>query len=191
MQIKPMNTTCRVTPNNSANCYFNDDSVNSQHVFPLPCSDFGNITLWNHRLCDGTNFKDLAGSSCIVLYCIVCHVNLRSQEDCTRFRIKFSGQPMTRVGGSGGRFGSCQVESIVYRIKLYQETSTVHTSGPPPPPQIPTSFTLTEHKILLYPFMLQLFCCGARFHCCLCLFIISQPIPWAVATHITILFIHQ
>ena len=30
-----MNTTCRVTPNDSTNskkCYFYDDSVNSQHV---------------------------------------------------------------------------------------------------------------------------------------------------------------
>ena len=54
----------------------------------------------------------------VVLYCIVCHMNLRSREDCTRFGIKFSGQPMRRVGGSVGRFGSCQVESHVYRIKL-------------------------------------------------------------------------
>ena len=70
---------------------------------------------------------------------------------------------MRRVGGSGGRFGSCQVESIVYTIKLYQATLTVY---PRPLPPLPTSFTLkNEHKMLLYPFMLQLFCLGAMFHC--------------------------
>ena len=71
---------------------------------------------------------------CIVLYCIVCHVNWKSQKDCTRFQIKSSGQPMRRVGGSGGRFGSCQVESIVYTIKLYPATLTVY---PRPLPHYP------------------------------------------------------
>ena len=64
--------------------------------------------------------------SVMLPYCIVCHVNWKSQKDCTRFQIKSSGQPMRRVGGSGGRFGSCQVGSIVYRIKLYQATLTVY-----------------------------------------------------------------
>ena len=179
IQIKPMNTTCRVTPNNSTNCYFNDDSVNSQHVFPLPCSDFGNITLWNHRLCNGINFKDLAGSSWIVLYCIVCHVNLRSQEDCTRFRIKFSGQPMRRVGGSGGRFGSCQVESIVYRIKLYQETSTVHTSGHPRPPPPPPKYPPLSHWLNIK------FCCT---HLCCSSFVVGLGF---IAAFVCLLFPNQ
>ena len=89
------------------------------------------------------------------LYCIVCHVNWKSQKDCTRFQIKPSGQPMRRVGGSGGRFGSCKVESILHRIKLYQATLTVYP--PPPPPH----YTPLSHWKMNITFRCPHLCCSS------------------------------